>query len=106
MGLVLRPCKSGLAGLLMLADSGERGGYHAKGWRNLGLTRDFFFSSRRRHTRFKCDCSSDVCSSDRSEEHTSELQSHLNLVCRLMLGVQTGALPIDRKSTRLNPSPT
>src|SRR5260370_26162096 len=33
----------------------------------------FFFSSRRRHTRFKCDWSSDVCSSD------LELQSHLNL---------------------------
>src|SRR5260370_35685378 len=31
----------------------------------------FFFSSRRRHTRFKCDWSSDVCSSDlefRSQE--------------------------------------
>src|SRR5260370_6123738 len=27
----------------------------------------FFFSSRRRHTRFKCDWSSDVCSSDLSE---------------------------------------
>src|SRR6266478_896018 len=26
--------------------------------------RDFFFSSRRRHTRFDCDWSSDVCSSD------------------------------------------
>src|SRR5207237_5448340 len=26
--------------------------------------RSFFFSSRRRHTRFKCDWSSDVCSSD------------------------------------------
>src|SRR5207237_4469857 len=26
--------------------------------------RVFFFSSRRRHTRFKCDWSSDVCSSD------------------------------------------
>src|SRR5260370_32753444 len=25
---------------------------------------DFFFSSRRRHTRFKCDWSSDECSSD------------------------------------------
>src|SRR5260370_29056563 len=25
------------------------------------------------------------CSADRSEEHTSELQSHLNLVCRLLL---------------------
>src|SRR2546430_7561992 len=90
----------------------------------------FFLSSRRRHTRFDCDWSSDVCSSDldltfdplakqprelfrrlqtldadfvqaavqgsaklltpfdflsRSEEHTSELQSQSNLVCRLLL---------------------
>src|SRR2546430_12048849 len=28
----------------------------------------FFFSSRRRHTRFDCDWSSDVCSSDLREE--------------------------------------
>src|SRR2546430_4236691 len=86
-------------------------------------TTSFFFSSRRRHTRFDCDWSSDVCSSDleglglelgdalpaekihaslvmsasscrndgemaarvRSEEHTSELQSQSNLVCRLLL---------------------
>src|SRR6476661_11080302 len=27
----------------------------------------------------------DRCSPPRSEEHTSELQSHLNLVCRLLL---------------------
>src|SRR2546430_12078136 len=91
----------------------------------------FVFSSRRRHTRFDCDWSSDVCSSDlhgrddlgvglrlvqggepgsgveerglrrelhrpelqqpgavssrRSEEHTSELQSQSNIVCRLLL---------------------
>src|SRR3954462_7123059 len=66
----------------------------------------FFFSRRRGHTRLSCDWSSDVCSSDRSEEHTSELhshdnlggrriirseehtselQSHDNLVCRLLL---------------------
>src|SRR5437016_6648152 len=70
----------------------------------------FFFSSRRRHTRLVSDWSSDVCSSDlatkattgsasspppalrspsasasRSEEHTSELQSLTNLVCRLLL---------------------
>src|SRR3989440_7029998 len=63
-------------------------------------------SSRRRHTRSDRDWSSDVCSSDRSEEHTSELQSRSDLVCRLLLvtGVQTCALPIDRKSTRLNSS--
>src|SRR2546430_5247736 len=29
-----------------------------------GLSDCFFFSSRRRHTRFDCDWSSDVCSSD------------------------------------------
>src|SRR5438105_9042846 len=70
----------------------------------------FFFSSRRRHTRSTRDWSSDVCSSDlsgnrgaqsavsspgrgtrwtsvprRSEEHTSELQSRVDLVCRLLL---------------------
>src|SRR5437868_12686127 len=32
--------------------------------RKLALTRFFFFSSRRRHTRSKRDWSSDVCSSD------------------------------------------
>src|SRR4029434_5155252 len=31
---------------------------------------------------FMCLC---VCARVRSEEHTSELQSHLNLVCRLLL---------------------
>src|SRR2546430_11414356 len=90
----------------------------------------FFFSSRRRHTRFDCDWSSDVCSSDlpqhrrvlldegclpdqgpghrrpalprrqdrpelrRSEEHTSELQSQSNLVCRLLLEKKTKSPPI------------
>src|SRR5256886_4101489 len=112
------------------------------------LKRDYvffcFFSSRRRHTRFDCDWSSDVCSSDlplsrsmqlerfvatsttaihgragvpscdftkvpgrrtdwpsldqlglppschRSEEHTSELQSQSNLVCRLLLEKTNG----------------
>src|SRR2546430_8616339 len=29
----------------------------------------FFFSSRRRHTRFDCDWSSDVCSSDLEQRH-------------------------------------
>src|SRR2546430_2321416 len=41
----------------------------------------FFFSSRRRHTRFDCDWSSDVCSSDlprRSISFTSyDLPNHL-----------------------------
>src|SRR5438270_13424690 len=33
----------------------------------------FFFSSRRRHTRFDCDWSSDVCSSDLSAEGLRQL---------------------------------
>src|SRR5260370_19550114 len=36
----------------------------------------FFFSSRRRHTRFKCDWSSDVCSSDLA----SQTAGNLNVV--------------------------
>src|SRR3954463_5886384 len=64
-----------------------------------------------RSTRLSCDWSSDVCSSDRSEEHTSELQSHDNLVCRLLLDrksveQKTAYEIIDRKSTRLNSSHT
>src|SRR5260370_39811327 len=34
----------------------------------------FFFSSRRRHTRFKCDWSSDVCSSDLKEVQRDRTQ--------------------------------
>src|SRR5260370_19454870 len=37
-------------------------------------------------------CESRTCVAWRSEEHTSELQSHLNLVCRLLL---------EKKKTRL-----
>src|SRR5260370_18202491 len=33
----------------------------------------FFFSSRRRHTRFKCDWSSDVCSSDLNCDAAAQL---------------------------------
>src|SRR4029434_11342292 len=39
----------------------------------------FFFASRRRHTRFKCDWSSDVCSSDLTDTHThrhTDTQTH------------------------------
>src|SRR2546430_10822662 len=38
-------------------------------------SRVFFFSSRRRHTRFDCDWSSDVCSSDLAEA-TGDLDAH------------------------------
>src|SRR2546430_3949984 len=36
----------------------------SKAWRAIYVHVFFFFSSRRRHTRFDCDWSSDVCSSD------------------------------------------
>src|SRR2546427_3458719 len=35
----------------------------------------FFFSSRRRHTRFDCDWSSDVCSSDLEATTRGEIQA-------------------------------
>src|SRR5260370_27546320 len=35
----------------------------------------------------------------RSEEHTSELQSHLNLVCRLLLEKKNKAAQVDGMST-------
>src|SRR5438034_6514839 len=92
----------------------------------------FFFSSRRRHTRSLCDWSSDVCSSDlptsprccgparsshrapatscwrcwsgraRSEEHTSELQSHSDLVCRLLLEKKKAQTTHDDKRNRIS----
>src|SRR2546427_7616514 len=37
----------------------------------------FFFSSRRRHTRFDCDWSSDVCSSDLALTLNAERQSEV-----------------------------
>src|SRR2546421_3435742 len=67
-------------------------------------------SSRRRYTRSDRDWSSDVCSSDlpfpyttlfclRSEEHTSELQSRSDLVCRLLLEIGRASCRerVDRK---------
>src|SRR5690625_5357273 len=107
----------------------------------------FFFSSRRRHTRWPRDWSSDVCSSDlwgyiyfplgpnateynalktsgggyvipagvedpeivyqiwedlqiwRSEEHTSELQSRGQLVCRLLLEKKKRKTTYSHRST-------
>src|SRR5689334_24242637 len=54
---------------------------HRAGGERAGSEREyggfcFFFSSRRRHTRWNCDWSSDVCSSDldaRAPEHQLEL---------------------------------
>src|SRR5260370_12994435 len=53
----------------------------------------FFFSSRRRHTRFKCDWSSDVCSSDlknRDELHGKIIHA---VKAHVLEGMQYGAFP-------------
>src|SRR6266481_9613372 len=46
----------------------------------------FFFSSRRRHTRWNCDWSSDVCSSDLTEFDTVVIQSDTCNGCRDCIG--------------------
>src|SRR3954462_10350857 len=58
----------------------------------------------RRHTRLSCDWSSDVCSSDRSEEHTSELQH--TIISYAVFCLSSDVCSSDRKSTRLNSSHT
>src|SRR5256886_10059035 len=46
----------------------DQASHHLKGekFRRVSVGEIFLFSSRRRHTRFECDWSSDVCSSDLS----------------------------------------
>src|SRR2546430_12490847 len=74
----------------------------------------FFFSSRRRHTRFDCDWSSDVCSSDlttvlgaqgRKDQHHRKYFLWIERLSRrrwirFLQDLDYG----DRKSTRLNSS--
>src|SRR2546427_9488828 len=71
----------------------------------------FFFSSRRRHTRFDCDWSSDVCSSDLFRE--DEVDDIVRIPCRVAHPLRPGDDVVgrreqrrqpDRKSTRLNSS--
>src|SRR5256886_15300239 len=45
----------------------------------------FFFSSRRRHTRFDCDWSSDVCSSDLKPHHNLALRHKIILEIRKVM---------------------
>src|SRR5256886_6827494 len=44
----------------------------------------FFFSSRRRHTRFDCDWSSDVCSSDLNAVHIAGKNVLIFAVCSIV----------------------
>src|SRR2546422_8359156 len=45
-------------------------------------------------------CRTGTCSTTRSEEHTSELQSRLHLVCRLLLEKKKQPLPHNEKAGR------
>src|SRR6266511_5184613 len=63
----------------------------------------FFFSSRRRHTRFSRDWSSDVCSSDLSGRSPPALCSR-SPAPPAATGRTGRDPPPDRKSTRLNSS--
>src|SRR2546430_13648156 len=49
----------------------------------------FFFSSRRRHTRFDCDWSSDVCSSDLIQAKTAGQREYLQAIAQhdIVIGI-------------------
>src|SRR5438270_10053597 len=83
---------------------------------SISVTPSFFFSSRRRHTRFDCDWSSDVCSSDLVAHSGNVFNStgyqlpgwptgSQRASCGTVLAVTHHlSLKPDRKSTRLNSS--
>src|SRR2546430_10958449 len=63
----------------------------------------FFFSSRRRHTRFDCDWSSDVCSSDLFDQvnasryglHASVFSRSLNIAFRAVDELEVGGVVVN-----------
>src|SRR2546430_13492051 len=67
------------------------------------MTIFFFFSSRRRHTRFDCDWSSDVCSSDLLSFGSNRSMANVDLNRSVGDGLGWTSSG-DRKSTRLNSS--
>src|SRR6266481_10157373 len=66
----------------------------------------FFFSSRRRHTRWNCDWSSDVCSSDLDqkalvqERRANALQTMVILLSMMLLGLLTTLVLYQRRGAR------
>src|SRR5256886_10793897 len=56
------------------------------------LTVCFFFSSRRRHTRFDCDWSSDVCSSDLIADPHPKVRAAAMRISEPLLKNQAGLL--------------
>src|SRR5260370_9768807 len=59
----------------------------------------FFFSSRRRHTRFKCDWSSDVCSSDLGQPYGRD-EEHWHRAAREIDAEETASAKVKRTSRR------
>src|SRR5260370_19833307 len=58
----------------------------------------FFFSSRRRHTRFKCDWSSDVCSSDlNADSGKKEVNNTKNPEASERSSNRNGDIPPERR---------
>src|SRR2546430_5646080 len=68
----------------------------------------FFFSSRRRHTRFDCDWSSDVCSSDLAKRHAGKgiavAAAGVAAAAIITTAASAANSGQERKSTRLNSS--
>src|SRR5690606_40658030 len=61
----------------------------------------FFFSSRRRHTRFSRDWSSDVCSSDLNEIHNNSI-ARLQLCCLRAIFPKSFSQNINRNGHKEN----
>src|SRR2546430_9956989 len=61
----------------------------------------FFFSSRRRHTRFDCDWSSDVCSSDLSSERRRGRRMNSRVPVRLEWDEASGKRSSAEAHTRI-----
>src|SRR2546430_7390165 len=64
----------------------------------------FFFSSRRRHTRFDCDWSSDVCSSDLRVDNTLEAFARVKARCPEATLTVAGYGPEEDRPRRPAPS--
>src|SRR2546427_12543752 len=61
----------------------------------------FFFSSRRRHTRFDCDWSSDVCSSDLIAVDPEHKQDYLNYLADYLRRLDQAQKTLQERVARL-----
>src|SRR5438477_6175688 len=64
---------------------------------------DFFFSSRRRHTRLTCDWSSDVCSSDLAAELRQIAKAHDAILGKA--GEERRDVPRQDRTRKIVPQP-